>query len=163
MQFSEFKRASLVVSEDHEQWMRAALEQASLANEHQDVPIGAVVVDATGQIIGTGYNRREADQDPTAHAEVIAIKAAAAHLQSWRLEECTLVVTLEPCVMCAGAIMLARIPTVVLGAWEEKTGAVGSQYDVLRDRRLPYSAEVFSGVLEADCAQLLKDFFKNHR
>ncbi|WP_423817183.1 tRNA adenosine(34) deaminase TadA [Rothia nasimurium] len=148
---------------NHESLMRQAIDQAKLALASEDVPIGAVVVDAAGQVIGRGYNRREADADPTAHAEVIAIRQAAEHLGSWRLEGCTLVVTLEPCLMCAGAILLARLPTVVMGAWEEKTGAAGSVYDVLRDRKVNHWVEVYPGVLEKECAELLTTFFRKHR
>lgn len=148
---------------NHESLMRQAIDQAKLALASEDVPIGAVVVDASGQVIGRGYNRREADADPTAHAEVIAIRQAAEHLGSWRLEGCTLVVTLEPCLMCAGAILLARLPTVVMGAWEEKTGAAGSVYDVLRDRKVNHWVEVYPGVLESECAELLTTFFRKHR
>lgn len=147
----------------HEHLMRQALHQAQQALTHDDVPIGAIVTDPTGTIIGTGYNRREADKDPSAHAEVIAIRQAAQHLGTWRLDGCTLTVTLEPCLMCAGAILLARIPTLIMGAWEEKTGAVGSIYDVLRDQKLNHTVEVHSGVLRDDCATLLQNFFKNHR
>ena len=147
----------------YEALMRQAIDQAKLALASDDVPIGAVVVDVTGQVIGRGYNRREADADPTAHAEVIAIRQAAEHLGSWRLEGCTLVVTLEPCLMCAGAILLARLPTVVMGAWEEKTGAAGSVYDVLRDRKVNHWVEVYPGVLESECAELLTTFFRKHR
>lgn len=147
----------------HEALMRQAIDQAKLALASDDVPIGAVVVDVTGQVIGRGYNRREADADPTAHAEVIAIRQAAEQLGSWRLEGCTLVVTLEPCLMCAGAILLARLPTVVMGAWEEKTGAAGSVYDVLRDRKVNHWVEVYPGVLESECAELLTTFFRKHR
>lgn len=147
----------------HEALMHQAIDQAKLALASDDVPIGAVVVDVTGQVIGRGYNRREADADPTAHAEVIAIRQAAEQLGSWRLEGCTLVVTLEPCLMCAGAILLARLPTVVMGAWEEKTGAAGSVYDVLRDRKVNHWVEVYPGVLESECAELLTTFFRKHR
>lgn len=147
----------------HEHLMRQALHQAHQALTHDDVPIGAIITDPNGTIIGTGYNRREADKDPTAHAEVIAIRQAAQHLGTWRLDGCTLTVTLEPCLMCAGAILLARIPTLIMGAWEEKTGAVGSVYDVLRDQKLNHTVEVHSGVLRNDCATLLQNFFKNHR
>lgn len=143
--------------------MRHAIELAKCALASDDVPIGAFVLDERGQIIGQGYNSREATHDPTAHAEVLAMRQAAQALGSWRLAGCTLVVTLEPCLMCAGAILLARIPTLVMGAWEEKTGAVGSQYDVLRDRRLNHSVEVYSGVLEEECAAILRDFFAGHR
>ncbi|WP_421083591.1 tRNA adenosine(34) deaminase TadA [Rothia nasimurium] len=147
----------------HEELMGLALEQAHRALASEDVPIGAVVVDADGQVIGRGYNRREADFDPTAHAEVLAIRQAAEHLGTWRLDGCTLVVTLEPCLMCAGAILLARIPTLVMGAWEPKTGAVGSVYDVLRDRKVNHWVEVYPRVREEDCAALLTEFFKKHR
>ncbi|WP_255521903.1 tRNA adenosine(34) deaminase TadA [Rothia sp. ZJ932] len=147
----------------HEQWMRQALMQARQALEHADVPIGAIVVDAHGEVISRGYNQREAHQDPTAHAEVIALREAARVTGSWRLDGCTLVVTLEPCLMCAGAILLARVPTVVFGAWEEKMGAAGSVYDTLRDAKLPVRAEVYSGVLEEECADLLTDFFMGRR
>lgn len=143
--------------------MRLAIEQAHKALATHDVPIGAVVIDATGAVIGRGYNQREAHRDPTAHAEVLAIREAAAHLGSWRLEGCTLVVTLEPCLMCAGSILLARIPRLVMGAWEEKTGAAGSVYDVLRDRKLNHWVEVYPGVLADECAGLLTDFFHQHR
>lgn len=148
---------------DHEALMRLALDQARCALVSDDVPIGAILVDASGQVIGRGYNRREADADPTAHAEVLAIREAAEHLGSWRLEGCTLVVTLEPCLMCAGAILLARIPTVVMGAWEEKTGAAGSVYDVLRDRKVNHWVELYPGVLETECASLLTTFFRQQR
>lgn len=147
----------------HEELMRLALDQARLALDEGDVPIGAIVVDARGRVIGRGYNRREADHDPTAHAEVLALREAASHLGSWRLDGCTLVVTLEPCLMCAGAMLLARLPYLVMGAWEEKTGAVGSVYDVLRDRKLNHWVEVHPGVLAEECASLLKDFFHSHR
>lgn len=148
---------------DHETLMRLALEQARCALVSDDVPIGAVVVDAEGRVVGRGHNRREADADPTAHAEILAIKEAAEHLGSWRLDGCTLVVTLEPCLMCAGAILLARVPTVVMGAWENKTGAVGSVYDVLRDRKVNHWVEVHAGVLEEECAALMTDFFGQRR
>lgn len=147
----------------HEELMRLAIEQAHLALASEDVPIGAVVIDPAGQVIGRGYNQREATGDPTAHAEVLAIREAAEHLGSWRLDGCTLVVTLEPCLMCAGSILLARIPLLIMGAWEEKTGAVGSVYDVLRDRKLNHWVEVYPGVLARECADLLKDFFRGHR
>ena len=125
-----------------------------------DVPIGAIVVDASGEVIGRGHNEREATGDPTAHAEVLAIREAARHVGEWRLTGCTLVVTLEPCTMCAGALVLARVSTLVFGAWEPKTGAVGSLWDVVRDRRLNHRPEVYSGVLESECAALLRDFFR---
>ena len=143
--------------------MGLALDQARLALRTADVPIGAVVLGPDGEILGLGRNEREAHGDPTAHAEVLAIREAAAKLGSWRLANCTLVVTLEPCAMCAGAIVLARVPRVVFGAWDEKAGAAGSVFDVLRERRLNHWVEVFPGVREDECAALLKDFFGGHR
>ena len=143
--------------------MGLALDQAQLALATADVPIGAVVLGPDGEILGVGRNEREAHGDPTAHAEVVAIRAAAAKLGEWRLSGCTLVVTLEPCTMCAGAIVLARIPRVVFGAWDEKAGAAGSVFDVLRERRLNHWVEVFPGVREDECAALLRDFFSSHR
>jgi len=140
--------------------MQFALDAAEHASERGDVPVGAVIFDSRGQIVSTGWNTREALHDPTGHAEVNAICAAATRLESWRLTDCTLVVTLEPCVMCAGAIVAARIPTVVFGAWDEKAGAAGSLHDLLRDRRLNHQVEVFSGVREAECAALLTEFFR---
>jgi tRNA(adenine34) deaminase len=146
---------------EHERLMRCALDQARVALGAGDVPVGAVVVDAAGAIIATARNEREASQDPTAHAELLAIRAAAAAAGDWRLTGCTLVVTLEPCVMCAGAIVAARLQRVVFGVWDEKAGAAGSVYDVLRDRRLNHRVEVFAGVLADDCGTLLTDFFRS--
>lgn len=143
--------------------MRAALDEARAASDAGEVPIGAVVLDATGVIIGRGHNRREADGDPTAHAEVLALRRAASAVGSWRLEGCTLVVTLEPCTMCAGALVLARVERLVFGAWNEEMGAVGTLWDVVRDRRLNHRPEVVSGVLADECGQLLQDFFVDHR
>lgn len=143
--------------------MGLALEEARRALLTADVPIGAVVLGPDGGVLGLGRNEREAHGDPTAHAEVVAIREAAASLGSWRLADCTLVVTLEPCTMCAGAIVLARVPRVVFGAWDEKAGAAGSVFDVLRERRLNHWVEVFPGVREDECAALLKDFFGAHR
>jgi len=140
-----------------------ALTQAQRALATADVPIGAVVLGPSGEVLGVGCNEREAHGDPTAHAEVVAIRAAAEKLGEWRLEGCTLVVTLEPCTMCAGAIVLARVPKVVFGAWDEKAGAAGSVFDVLRERRLNHWVEVFPGVREDECAALLKDFFGAQR
>lgn len=125
-----------------------------------DVPVGAVVYDAYGVELAVGHNERELTGDPTGHAEVLALRRAAAALGAWRLDGCTLVVTLEPCTMCAGALVLARISTVVFGAWEPKTGAVGSLWDVVRDRRLNHRPAVYSGVLEPECAALLRAFFR---
>ena len=140
--------------------MGRALELASQAARDGDVPVGAVVLNAEGEIIGEGHNRRELAHDPTAHAEVLALRAAALAVGSWRLDGCTLVVTLEPCTMCAGALVLARVSRLVFGAWEPKTGAVGSLWDVVRDRRLNHRPEVYSGVLEAECAEVLRSFFR---
>lgn len=143
--------------------MSLALAQAQLALATSDVPIGAVVIGPDGGVLGLGRNEREAHQDPTAHAEVVAIREAAATLGTWRLDGCTLIVTLEPCAMCAGAIVLARIPRVVFGAWDEKAGAVGSVFDILRERRLNHWVEVFGGVREEECAAVLKSFFGSQR
>ncbi|WP_280679887.1 nucleoside deaminase [Cryobacterium sp. CG_9.6] len=139
--------------------MKLALDEARIALTTGDVPVGAIIVNAAGVIIARGRNERELHQDPTLHAEIVAIRAAAAATGDWHLTGCTLVVTLEPCVMCAGAILAARVPTVVFGAWDEKAGASGSVYDVLRDRRLNHRVEVFSGVAEQECGDLLRAFF----
>lgn len=150
----------LAATSQHHRLMRLALAEASSALATGDVPVGAVIVGTDGRILGTGRNRREARHDPTAHAEIEAIRAATAATHDWRLEGATLVVTLEPCVMCAGAILAARIPTVVFGAWDEKAGAAGSVHDLLRDRRLTHTAEVIAGVDEEECGRLLTDFFR---
>jgi tRNA(adenine34) deaminase len=142
-----------------ERLVRRALKLAADAPRTGDVPVGAVVVDAAGVELAAACNAREALGDPTAHAEVLALRAAAAVRGEWRLEGCTLAVTVEPCTMCAGAIGLARIARVVFGAWEPKTGAAGSLWDVLRDRRLNHRPEVVGGVLEAECAALMEAFF----
>ncbi|MFD6103252.1 nucleoside deaminase [Nocardia salmonicida] len=143
--------------------MRAALAAAADADP-RDVPVGAVVFDADGRELARATNAREALGDPTAHAEVLALRAAAAvHGDGWRLEGATLAVTLEPCTMCAGALVLARVGKVVFGAWEPKTGAVGSLWDVVRDRRLNHRPQVRGGILESDCVALLDTFFKNQR
>lgn len=141
--------------------MRLALAEAEAALRSDDVPVGAVILDPDGQVIGRGRNERELRQDPTAHAEIVAIREAAAATGDWHLTGCTLVVTLEPCVMCAGAILAARLPIVVFGAWDEKAGASGSVYDVLRDRRLNHRVEVFAGIDEDACGTLLREFFEN--
>ncbi|HEY0870829.1 MAG TPA: tRNA adenosine(34) deaminase TadA [Acidothermaceae bacterium] len=146
-----------------ESLMRLALDQASLALATGDVPIGAVVVDAAGDVIGAGCNAREATGDPTAHAEIVALRAAAVSVGGWRLAGCTLVVTLEPCTMCAGALVLARVDRLVFGAVDPKAGAVGSLWDVVRDRRLNHRPEVTGGVLEAECGELLRSFFEGRR
>ncbi len=143
--------------------MLAALRSAQLAVEHGDVPVGALVINEHGEVIATARNERELRRDPTAHAEVLALQAAAAALGDWHLERSTLVVTLEPCAMCAGAILQARVPVVVFGAWDEKAGAAGSVYDLLRDRRLPHTVEVYGGVEEEASARLLRDFFESRR
>ena len=140
--------------------MRSAIAVAKSALKTADVPVGALIVDGENNIIATGYNEREAHQDPTAHAEIVAIRRAAQKLGTWRLAECRLVVTLEPCAMCAGAIAQSRIGTLVFGAWDEKAGAVGSVWDVLRDPRAIHKMEVIGGVLEAECAELLTNFFR---
>ncbi|MDJ0348868.1 tRNA adenosine(34) deaminase TadA [Cryobacterium sp. PH29-G1] len=147
--------------DQHGEWMLLALAEARAALCSGDVPVGAVIVDAAGQVIGRGRNERELHQDPTLHAEVVAIRQAAARLGDWHLTGCTLIVTLEPCVMCAGAILAARLPTVVFGAWDEKAGAAGSVYDVLRDRRLNHRVEVFAGVDDAECGDMLRTFFEH--
>jgi len=144
-------------------WMRRALAVAEGSVSSADVPVGAVVYGPDGQELSTGHNRREATGDPTAHAEIVALRAAAAVLGTWRLTGCTLVVTLEPCTMCAGALVLARVERVVFGAWEPKTGAVGSLWDVVRDRRLNHRPEVHPGVLEEECSAVLRDFFEGRR
>lgn len=143
--------------------MERALDEARRCLDTDDVPVGAVVLDRAGVVVATGRNEREARQDPTAHAEVLALRAAAAVTGDWHLEDHTLVVTLEPCPMCAGAVMAARVPRVVFGAWDPKAGASGSVYDISRDRRLPHRSEVVGGVLEAACAGLLDDFFSRRR
>ena len=143
--------------------MRRAIAEARLTAASADVPIGAVVLDASGRALGAGHNERELSGDPTAHAELLAIRAAAASTGSWRLDDLTLVVTLEPCAMCAGAILQSRIGRVVFGAWDEKAGAVGSVVDLLRERRMPNRVEVIAGVLEAECAALLREFFEARR
>jgi tRNA(adenine34) deaminase len=149
---------SLRVTPAHETWMRRAIEVATSSAE--DVPVGAVILGPDGSELAAAGNEREASGDPTAHAEVLALRRAAARLGTWRLDGCTLVVTLEPCTMCAGALVLARIATLVFGAWEPKTGAVGSLWDVVRDRRLNHRPEVYPSVLEAECVALMRGFFR---
>lgn len=144
-------------------WLGWALTAASECLVSGDVPVGAVVLDAGGQVIGTGWNVREAEGDPTGHAEVVALRDAARHTGSWRLSGCTLAVTLEPCPMCAGALMLARVERVVFGAWDPKLGACGSVWDLARDRAATHHVEVVGGVREGECAQLITDFFAGHR
>ncbi len=143
--------------------MRRALALAAEASDGGDVPVGAVVTDLSGEIVGEGQNVRERRHDPLAHAELLALRAAAERAGSWNLDRFTLVVTLEPCLMCAGAIVQARVGRVVFGAWDDKAGAAGSQYDVLRDRRLPHRAEVVGGVCRDEAAALLRGFFEQRR
>lgn len=143
--------------------MERALALATEATEAGEIPVGAVVTDADGTVIGEGRNLREQTHDPTAHAEIVALRAAAAFLGSWNLTGCTLVVTLEPCLMCAGAILQSHLTRVVFGAWDEKAGAAGSLYDVLRDRRLPVRAEVVAGVRADEASALLHAFFDARR
>jgi tRNA(adenine34) deaminase len=147
----------------HEDMIRRALAVAAAgdAGPDGDVPVGAVVYRPDGAELATGRNERELTGDPTAHAEIVALRRAAAATGSWRLDGCTIAVTVEPCTMCAGALVSARVATLVFGAWEPKTGAVGSLWDVVRDRRLTHRLEVYGGVLEAECALLVRDFFRN--
>lgn len=148
-------------------WNEAMTEALALAHlaesESGDVPVGAVLVDPDGTVVAVGKNERELTGDPTAHAEVVAIRNAAALNANWHLTDLTLVVTLEPCSMCAGAIQAARIPRVVFGAWDERVGAAGSRYDLLRDSRLGSQIEVIAGVLESECAQVIRQFFEERR
>jgi tRNA(adenine34) deaminase len=143
--------------------MRLALAEAAAAERAGEVPVGAVVVDASGQVLARGHNEREVTNDPTAHAEIAALRRASAARSSWRLDGCTLVVTLEPCTMCAGASVLARVARVVYGAVDPKAGAVGSRWDVVRDRRLNHRPEVVSGVLAEECGQQLQAWFARRR
>ena len=147
---------------DHDEAMSIALEQARFASQASgDVPVGAVILDPQGRLIGIGSNRRELLNDPIGHAEIVAIKSASRALGNWRLDGCTMVVTLEPCAMCAGAIQQSRIATVVFGAWDEKAGAAGSVIDILRDPRALHKVEVFAGLRESESASLLRGFFSN--
>lgn len=143
--------------------MRSALEEARACVSSGDVPIGAVVLDSAGEVIGRGHNIREAAADPTGHAEVVALRDAAAKVGEWRLSGCTLVVTLEPCTMCAGAVVLSRVDRLVFAAYDEKAGAAGSLWDVVRDRRLNHRPEVISGVLATESTALLDEFFAGQR
>jgi tRNA(adenine34) deaminase len=143
--------------------MQLALDQARLAAMHGDVPVGAVVIDQAGTVLASAGNEREIRHDPTAHAELLALREASRRLQSWRLTGLTLVVTLEPCTMCAGALVLARIARLVFGAFDPKAGAVSSLFDVVRDPRLNHRVEVRGGILEAECSALLKDFFASRK
>jgi len=143
--------------------MNAALELARQAMTTGDVPVGAIVINAAGEIVGRGNNLREFDNDPTAHAEIVAMREAALVGENWRLDDHTLIVTLEPCAMCAGAIAQSRMKKVIFGTWDEKAGAVGSVWDILRDPRAVHKVEVVSGVLEEQCAGILKEFFQQQR
>jgi tRNA(adenine34) deaminase len=147
---------------DDREWMRAALAEARAAADSHEVPVGAVVV-RRGEVVARAANRTVRDQDPTAHAELLALRAASVALGSWRLDDCTLYVTLEPCAMCAGAIVLSRVARVVFGAWDDKAGMAGSVGDLLRHPRLNHRPEVGAGVLETECAALLREFFSERR
>ena len=146
----------------YETWMRRSLDEAAVAFEQGEVPVGAVIVHGDS-IIGTGYNQRESLQDPTAHAEIVALREAGLRTGSWRLEHCSMAVTLEPCPMCAGALVNARLDRVVFGAWDEKAGACETLYMIPEDERLNHTLEVIGGVLEPRCAQLLSSFFEARR
>lgn len=152
----------MIQTKEHEGWMEKAFKEAELSFKKKEVPVGAVVVH-NGAVIGRGSNQIEMLQDPTAHAEMIAITAAAAHLGSRRLEKCTLYVTLEPCPMCAGAIVLARIPLLVFGAYDPKAGACSSLYTITSDTRLNHRVHTIGGILEAKCGGILKEFFQAQR
>ncbi|MEJ7775622.1 MAG: tRNA adenosine(34) deaminase TadA [Nocardioidaceae bacterium] len=147
----------------YDEWMRLALAEGSMAIGSDDVPVGAVVVDGSGRVLGRGHNVREAEGDPTGHAEIRALREAATALGQWRLDGCTLVVTLEPCTMCAGAAVLARVGRLMFGADDPKAGAAGSLWDVVRDRRLNHRPEVVGGVLAEECAETLRSFFRRRR
>ena len=143
--------------------MQAALSLAKVAADKGDVPVGAIVVNEAGEILGTGQNLREQNNDPTAHAEIVALRNASEKFGSWRLDDLTIVVTLEPCAMCAGAILQSRIKRLVFAAWDDKAGAVGSVMDVIRDPRALTKVEVITGVMEKECSDVLKDFFNTKR
>ena len=143
--------------------MQAALSLAKVADDKGDVPVGAIVVNEAGEILGTGQNLREQNNDPTAHAEIVALRNASEKFGSWRLDDLTIVVTLEPCAMCAGAILQSRIKRLVFAAWDEKAGAVGSVMDVIRDPRALTKVEVITGIMEKECSEVLKDFFNTKR
>ncbi len=143
--------------------MQQAISLAKDAADNGDVPVGALVVNEAGEVLGTGHNLRQVNNDPTAHAEIVAMRKAASKLNNWRMDDLTMIITLEPCAMCAGAISQSRFKRVVFGAWDEKAGAVGSVWDVIRDPRSLNRVEVITGVLEKDCALLLSDFFEKKR
>jgi tRNA(adenine34) deaminase len=148
---------------DYKLIMQAALSLAKVAADKGDVPVGAIVVNEAGEILGTGQNLREQNNDPTAHAEIVALRNASEKFGSWRLDDLTIVVTLEPCAMCAGAILQSRIKRLVFAAWDEKAGAVGSVMDVIRDPRALTKVEVITGIMEKECSDVLKDFFNTKR
>ena len=148
---------------DYNLIMQAALSLAKVAADKGDVPVGAIVVNEAGEILGTGQNLREQNNDPTAHAEIVALRNASEKFGSWRLDDLTIVVTLEPCAMCAGAILQSRIKRLVFAAWDEKAGAVGSVMDVIRDPRALTKVEVITGIMEKECSEVLKDFFNAKR
>ena len=150
-------------SQEFNETMQLALDLAAKASQQGDVPVGAIVLNSKGDVVGRGFNCREVDNDPMNHAEIVAMREAAIANNSWRLDDHTLVVTLEPCTMCAGAAVQARIGRIVFGAFDDKAGAVGSLWDVVRDRRLPHRPEVVSGILADECGEILSEFFKNHR
>ena len=150
-------------SHEFNEAMRIALDLAAKALQQGDVPVGAIVLNSNGDVVGRGFNTRKVDNDPMNHAEIVAMREAATANNSWRLDDHTLVVTLEPCTMCAGAAVQARIGRIVFGAFDDKAGAVGSLWDVVRDRRLPHRPEVVSGVLADECGLILSEFFKAQR
>ena len=155
--------STLTQTQLHEGFMRQAIEQANIAGERGDIPIGVVIVTDQGEIIARAGNSREQRKDPTAHAEILALRAAGAQLGDWRIARSTMYVTLEPCPMCAGAITMARVPRLVIGAWNEEYGAVGSRWDLVRDQRMNHQVEVIPGVLENETGQLLREFFSEKR
>lgn len=148
---------------DHAHYMRMAIERAREAGAAGDIPIGAVVVDSRGEVIASGFNSREVDSDPTAHAEILALRSAGKLLNSWRLTDCTIYVTLEPCPMCAGAITMSRISRLVFGAWNDEYGASGSRWDLVRDQRLNHQVEVIPAIMESECASLVQEFLAEKR
>ena len=147
----------------HEGFMRQAIEQANISGERGDIPIGVVIVTDQGEIIARAGNSREQRKDPTAHAEILALRAAGAQLGDWRIARSTMYVTLEPCPMCAGAITMARVPRLVIGAWNDEYGAVGSRWDLVRDQRMNHQVEVIPGVLENETGKLVREFFSEKR
>ena len=150
-------------ADNFDHWMHLALVEARAAGKRGEIPIGALVADEDGNVLAVAGNRRESDHDPTAHAEVLVLRRAAQLRSDWRLAGCTLVVTVEPCPMCAGATALSRIDTLVFGAWNDDYGAVGSRWDLVRDRRLNHTVEVVSGIRADECAQVLRDFLAERR